>query len=219
VREAEIPLAHMLMETELVRRRIPVLVADPYGHARTYKPIVEMARSTSYAAAPIMPTSRVIGFFHVDRFGQDLPVTTEDRDNLWVFAEHFGLLYERAILVERLESQRAHLHDALSEAVTAIDEICNTEIGLARNEQAPEPASARPTAGLPSRLGTLLTAREQEVLELMASGATNNQIARELVVSEGTVKSHVKRILRKLRVDNRAGAVARYLHLVRDSGG
>lgn len=219
VHGAEIPLAHMLMETELVRRRIPVLVSDPYGHPRTFKPIVEVARSTSYAAAPIMPTSRVIGFFHVDRFGQDLPVTIEDRDNLWVFAEHFGLLYERAILVERLESQRAHLHDVLSEAVTAIDEICNAEIELARNEQAPERASARPTAGLPSRLGTLLTAREQEVLELMATGATNNQIARELVVSEGTIKSHVKRILRKLRVDNRAGAVARYLHLVRASDG
>ena len=52
----------------------------------------------------------------------------------------------------------------------------------------------------------------------MASGATNSQIARELVVSEGTVKSHVKRILRKLRVDNRAGAVARYLHLIRGAG-
>ena len=217
VHGAEIPLAHMLMETELVRRRIPVLVTDPYGHPRTYKPIVEVARSTSYAAAPIMPTSRVIGFFHVDRFGQELPVSAEDRDNLWVFAEHFGLLYERSVLVERLESQRAHLHDVLSEAVTAIDEFCNAEIGLARNEQAPQPASAKASMGLHSRMGTLLTAREQEVLELMASGATNNQIALELVVSEGTVKSHVKRILRKLRVDNRAGAVARYLHLVRGS--
>jgi LuxR family transcriptional regulator, regulator of acetate metabolism len=219
VEQAEIPLAHMLMETELVRRRIPMLVTDPNGHPRTYKPIVDVARSTSYAAAPIMPTSRVIGFFHVDRFGQDLPVSPEDRDNLWVFAEHFGLLYERAVLVERLESQRSHLHSVLSEAITAIDEMCNAEIGLARNEQAPEPATARAAAGPRSRLGTLLTAREQEVLELMAGGATNSQIARELVVSEGTVKSHVKRILRKLRVDNRAGAVARYLHLVRGATG
>jgi DNA-binding CsgD family transcriptional regulator len=219
VDEEEIPLAQMLMETELVRRRIPVLVSDPYRHPRTYKPIVEAARSTSYAAAPIMPTSRVIGFFHVDRFGQDLPVSPQDRDNLWVFSEHFGLLYERAILVERLESQRAYVHNALSQAVTAIDEICTAEISLARNERAPERASGRAAARPRSRLDTLLTAREQEVLELMASGATNNQIARELVVSEGTVKSHVKRILRKLRVENRAGAVARYLHLVRGEGG
>jgi DNA-binding NarL/FixJ family response regulator len=64
----------------------------------------------------------------------------------------------------------------------------------------------------------LLTVREREVLELMASGATNTQIGEELVVSEGTVKSHVKRILRKLRAANRAEAVSRYLHLVRRVG-
>jgi LuxR family transcriptional regulator, regulator of acetate metabolism len=219
VAEEEIPLAHMLMETELVRRRMPVLLSDPAAHPRTYKPIVEVSRSPSYAAAPIMPTTRVIGFFHVDRFGQELPVGPEDRDNLWVFAEHFGLLYERSVLVERLESQRCQLHDLLSETIVAIDDICATDVRLARAEQEAGPATAgglRRAARSP--LDALLTAREQEVIELMASGATNNQIARELVVSEGTVKSHVKRILRKLRVDNRAGAVARYLHLMRRTG-
>jgi DNA-binding CsgD family transcriptional regulator len=217
VAEAEIPLAHMLMETDLVRRRIPVLVSDPYGHPRTYKPIVEAARSTSYAAAPIMPTTRVIGFFHVDRFGQELPVGSEDRDNLWVFAEHFGLMYERSVLVERLESQRSQLHELLSETIVSIDEICATDMRLARTQPV-EAASIAPARAARSPLDSLLTAREQEVLELMASGATNNQIARELVVSEGTVKSHVKRILRKLRVENRAGGVARYLHLMQRVG-
>jgi DNA-binding CsgD family transcriptional regulator len=217
VAESEIPLAHMLMETELVRRRIPVLVSDPYNHPRTHRPIVEAARSTSYAAAPIMPTTRVIGFFHVDRFGQELPVSPEDRDNLWVFAEHFGLLYERSVLVERLESQRSQLHELLSETIVSIDEVCDSEFGLVRTEPIAAPLSG-PTRSSRSPLDSLLTAREQEVLDLMASGATNNQIARELVVSEGTVKSHVKRILRKLRVENRAGAVARYLHLIRRAG-
>jgi DNA-binding CsgD family transcriptional regulator len=217
VTEAEIPLAHMLMETELVRRRIPVLVTDPFGHPRTYKPIVEAARSTSYAAAPIMPTTRVIGFFHVDRFGQELPVGPEDRDNLWVFAEHFGLIYERSVLVERLESQRSQLRELLTETIVSIDEICDTDVDLVRNEPV-QAVSGALSRSVRSPLDRLLTAREQEVLELMASGATNNQIARELVVSEGTVKSHVKRILRKLRVENRAGAVARYLHLMRRTG-
>jgi LuxR family transcriptional regulator, regulator of acetate metabolism len=214
VAETEIPLAHLLMETELVRRRIPMLVSDPAGHPRTYKPIVEASRSTSYAAAPIMPATRVIGFFHVDRFGQELPVSAEDRDNLWVFAQHFGLLYERSVLVERLELQRTWLHELLSATSNSIDEISDAALILERNELAPTTPGRSVSAGR-SPLGSLLTAREQEVLELMTSGATNNQIARELVVSEGTVKSHVKRILRKLRVDNRAGAVARYLHLMR----
>jgi DNA-binding NarL/FixJ family response regulator len=39
-------------------------------------------------------------------------------------------------------------------------------------------------------------------------------VAQELVISEGTVKSHVKHILRKLRVANRAEAVSRYLHMI-----
>jgi DNA-binding CsgD family transcriptional regulator len=215
IHEVEIPLTHVLIETEMVRRRIPVLVSDPAGHPRTHKPLVAAARFTSYVAAPIMPTSRVIGFFHADRFGQDLPVSPEDRDNVWLFAEHFGLLYERAVLAERLERQRSHLHDALVGAVVEIDEISHAEIKLARAEQVSEQTFTTSVPGPSSPLGMLLTAREQEVLELMAAGATNSQIARELVVSEGTVKSHVKRILRKLRVDNRAGAVARYLRLIR----
>jgi DNA-binding CsgD family transcriptional regulator len=48
----------------------------------------------------------------------------------------------------------------------------------------------------------------------MVSGARNNQIADQLVISEGTVKSHVKNICRKLRASNRAEAVAKYLQLV-----
>ncbi|HEY1517807.1 MAG TPA: LuxR C-terminal-related transcriptional regulator, partial [Solirubrobacteraceae bacterium] len=56
---------------------------------------------------------------------------------------------------------------------------------------------------------------EREVLELITSGATNVRIAEQLVISEGTVKSHVKHILRKLRVGNRAEAVSRYLQMLR----
>jgi LuxR family transcriptional regulator, regulator of acetate metabolism len=65
-----------------------------------------------------------------------------------------------------------------------------------------------------SRLDGLLTRREREVLDLMTSGATNIRIAEQLVISEGTVKSHVKHILRKLRAGNRAEAVARYLRIL-----
>nr|HRD14111.1 helix-turn-helix transcriptional regulator [Mycobacterium sp.] len=53
--------------------------------------------------------------------------------------------------------------------------------------------------------------REREVLALLASGATNAQLADRLTVAESTVKSHVKHILHKLGTGNRAGAIACYL--------
>jgi DNA-binding NarL/FixJ family response regulator len=56
-----------------------------------------------------------------------------------------------------------------------------------------------------------LTDREGEVLRLLAVGATNAQIADQLVVAECTVKTHVRHILRKLRAVNRAQAISRYL--------
>lgn len=54
-----------------------------------------------------------------------------------------------------------------------------------------------------------LSKREQEVLQLVAEGLTNQQIAARLVISIRTVKKHVENIHSKLGVENRTGAVAR----------
>jgi DNA-binding NarL/FixJ family response regulator len=69
---------------------------------------------------------------------------------------------------------------------------------------------ARPSEATEAGSGDALTARESDVLRLLARGQTNLEIARALVVREGTVKYHVKNILRKLGATSRADAVARY---------
>jgi DNA-binding NarL/FixJ family response regulator len=52
-----------------------------------------------------------------------------------------------------------------------------------------------------------LTPREREVLGLIARGLANREIAKELVVEESTIRTHVKRILTKLQFRNRAQIV------------
>jgi DNA-binding NarL/FixJ family response regulator len=54
---------------------------------------------------------------------------------------------------------------------------------------------------------TELTAREREVLRLIGRGLTNEEIAAELVIGEGTIKTHVGRIFDKLGLRDRAAAI------------
>ena len=70
-------------------------------------------------------------------------------------------------------------------------------------------AAARSSQALYLESGEHLTGRELEVLRLMALGASNLEIAEQLVITVGTVKSHINHILGKLDAHNRTEAVAR----------
>ena len=65
------------------------------------------------------------------------------------------------------------------------------------------------SAHAPSSLVEQLTARKMEVLRHIADGQTNQQIADDLIISVGTVKSYTSHIYGKLGVSNRTQAVAR----------
>ncbi len=78
---------------------------------------------------------------------------------------------------------------------------------LARSVSA---AARRPRTRRPRRTWGL-SQREQEVMELIAEGRTNGEIARSCFLSEKTVKNHVNRIFAKLCVTSRAEAVSVWL--------
>lgn len=70
------------------------------------------------------------------------------------------------------------------------------------------PAGSRHEApGTTGQALNRLSPRERQVMALMAQGKTNREIGVQLVTSEGTAKTHVRHILRKLKVSDRTGAV------------
>ncbi len=212
-----IPLGPGVLETELIRRRTAAVIAatDP----RANKELMAVSDSPGYVASPVMPAGRVIGFLQADCYRSRRELTTLDRDNVWTFAEGFGLLFERTVLLERLSAQRARAREAFAMAERQLQELAEDEIALVESDRelggvASRAAELLQLGGVAGRAAErLLTARELEVMELMVTGARNSEIANLLVVSEDTVKSHVASVLRKLRASSRAEAVSRYLNL------
>ena len=173
-------------------------VAAPAGGPTRSSPPCSAARR--YALAPLRLAGRVAGLVHAAA-PPGRPLDAVDVDVLGAFGDGLGPLFERAVLRERLRRHRRELRSAGQRMSVRVS-------GLADD--------ARPAVAAPS--GERLTAREVDVLRLMARGSTNGAIAAELVVAEGTVKFHVKNILRKLGATNRADAVSRYLRLAAGAG-
>lgn len=92
------------------------------------------------------------------------------------------------------------------------DELCRAirQVASGHSVLAPElTARVIQTAAKGGLSSKILSKREQEVLNHLAVGETTSQIAAALFISENTVKTHVRRILKKLNVANRTEAVAR----------
>ncbi|GAY15560.1 LuxR C-terminal-related transcriptional regulator [Mycobacterium sp. shizuoka-1] len=197
-----VPLTDTAPEAEMLSRRRPSLVYDT-SDAPVYRPLIVAAgQSRSYVVAPLLHGDEVIGFLHTDHHPLPRRVDESDRDVLWAFADGFSHIYERAMLLERLRTQRDSVRELFFGAVDRIDALCEAGMESAR---AADPEAEDVETGS----GTVqLTEREAEVLDLMVTGATNQAIADQLVITEGTVKSHVKHILRKYGAVNRAQAIA-----------
>ena len=81
------------------------------------------------------------------------------------------------------------------------------------SSQTATPPAAPRRGGASAPVAEALTPRELEVLQLLAQGKSNPQIAQELVISRLTAKTHVERIIRKLGVSDRIQAALRAIEL------
>jgi DNA-binding CsgD family transcriptional regulator len=175
-------------EHEAVVRQTPVLVRDAQTAAGLFRPLTHVARTSSYVVAPIVRGGHTVGLLHADHYGSSTTLDEIDRELLWTLATGIGWAMDNISgRAERRERDEADGLHSLGGAELA-DEL----------------------VGSPGPHGNL-TAREHEVLELMAEGASNASIGSALVISQATVKSHVRQILRKLGASNRTEAVSLFL--------
>jgi DNA-binding CsgD family transcriptional regulator len=208
-----------VIEAEMIRSRAAMRVDDARSNPRVHKDLLAVTQSHSYIAAPLVSQSRVVGFLHADENIQTGTVDNFDRDLLGMFAEGVGFAVERATVLDqvrtvqsRVDHHMSALQDLMGELGHPVD---GTSSGAGRGYSSEDDLvpEAEHVAG--TGWSSELTRREQEVLRMIGSGLTNAQIADRLYIAEGTAKSHVKSIYRKLGTSNRAEAASIYHEHIR----
>lgn len=129
------------------------------------------------------------------------------------------------IIMLTMSDEEDDLYDAIKAGATgyllkeiSIDEVASAVRAVHGGQSLISPSMAskllnefaamvKKSAEKPALVGPRLTDREMEVLKLVAQGLQNRQIARQLFISENTVKNHIRNILEKLQLHSRMEAV------------
>lgn len=167
----------------------------------------ELLGAPNYVVAPVIAKSRVVALIHVARRTEG-GVTADDADVLDAFASAYSLLHERMLNTERVQQQRTSIARAAARLTEQADRIAAAAISFdVEYDTRVEPSAVV----VDSALAATLSERERQVFERLVMGASNAEIADELVITIETVKTHVKRILRKIGAINRSEAIALYM--------
>lgn len=211
VRAADVAVRRMLEESQDQPSRLAVLPAyvtiviaagDVAAAAEASEELCELARTVdSPFVTALADQARAAVLLAEDRPGQALDAGRRACE-LW---RKLDMPYEAA----QSQAVVAKACRALGDADAAAVELHGAAATLARLGARPDvEALAEPVpASLPRTAGEL-TARECDVLRLVAAGKTNREIASVLVISEHTVARHLQNIFTKMRVPSRAAATA-----------
>ena len=202
------PLAYPLIELEVVQRRDGALVSVAASGGRAAPELAELMGWERYVVAAIELEGKTVGLVHADRGGGQVVLDALDLELARLYAGGLAGVYERSVLRAQLQLRRDRLQ-------SAAQWIQGQMIELAAEEA---PGRAAALASDDRQLAEILTPRELEVLRLVARGLSNRAIAASLTLGEGTVKYHVKNILRKLQARSRSQAVSRYMRLYGEGG-
>jgi len=202
LRGSPIRLEYPLVEDEVARGQRTQIVEARGARSRGARRLAEVLGWDSYVVAALVVQGNTVGLVHGDAGAgaTGRPLDALDAEVVSRYAEGLAGVFERAVLREMLQQHHHELRSAVEWMSGRLGQLAGgsgdvTAVGIASSD---------------SGLADALTARELEVLQLLARGQTNLEIARTLVVREGTIKYHVKNILRKLGATSRADAVARF---------
>lgn len=195
-----------LLETQIARHRQALVVPETAPLTNLHQPLINITRTRSYVAAPVTDGERVIGFIHADCYYQHRHLTPSDRDLLWMYCDGLSQLLARTGTLETIQTFRYQV-------LQLLDPRSSTQPWLGVTPAGPAPREPHGHLAFHDLQPPFmhLSRREVEVVHLMGRGMTNASIGNALFISEGTVKTHVKHILKKLGAANRAEAVSIWL--------
>ncbi len=171
---------------------------------RSGGPLSPLLGATSYAVAVVMRGAKAVGLLQAAHRTHDADGL--DRELLGAFAEICSAVLQQHAVTSQLNHQNEMIR-ALLRSVTDAEDGPPALEPVHTNELTPGDNAGDQQA---AEVLAPLTPRQRDVFQLLLRGTPNSEIARELVIADATVKSHVQSILHKFGVINRSQAIARY---------
>src|SRR5581483_7817869 len=202
-----------LVESDLGVARPAILVRDAQRHPRVHEGLAGTALAGSYIAVPLLAGGRVVGLVHADCYYRRREPDELAGRLLGGLAEVLAQALLRAAATEQLAALGSEL-TRLSGSLPRGDRNAPPDVSLRAPAHVPG-GQDQPTRCPSTARRYRLTRRQVEVLELVAEGHTNAVIGRKLFITQDTVKSHVKLLLRKFNAGNRAAIRHAVIHHAR----